>query len=60
MKQGSTITYLHTDHLGSTSVASDANGALVSRQAYFPYGAPREGALPTDYTFTGQKVDHYP
>ena len=29
-------------------------------QAYFPYGAPRTtevGALPTDYTFTGQKLD---
>jgi hypothetical protein len=55
MKQGSTVTYLHGDHLGSTSVASNDGGALVSRQTYFPYGAPRDGTVPTDYTFTGQK-----
>ena len=59
MRQGSTVTYLHGDHLGSTSVASNASGALVSRQTYFPYGAPRtsDGSLPTDYTYTGQKFD---
>ena len=59
MKQGSTVTYLHGDHLGSTSVASDASGVRVSRQTYFAFGAVRttEGTLPTDYTFTGQKND---
>jgi RHS repeat-associated protein len=61
MRQGSAVTYLHGDHLGSTSVASHGTtGALVSRQTYYPYGAPRTteaGALPTDYTFTGQKLD---
>jgi RHS repeat-associated protein len=58
-QQGGVLTYLHTDHLGNTSVASTASGALVARQTYFPYGAPRtsEGILPTDYTFTGQRVD---
>jgi len=31
----------------------------VARQTYFAFGAPRtsEGTLPTDYTFTGQRVD---
>lgn len=29
--------YLHTDHLGS----SNGSGALVSRQTYYPFGAPR-------------------
>ncbi|MBI5650983.1 MAG: hypothetical protein HZC40_11155 [Chloroflexi bacterium] len=62
MKQGSVVTYLHGDHLGSTSVASNgATGALVSRQTHVAYafGAVRtsEAALPTDYTFTGQKND---
>ncbi len=58
-QQGGVLTYLHTDHLGSTSVASTASGALVARQTYYAYGAPRtsEGTLPTDYTFTGQRVD---
>jgi hypothetical protein len=60
--------YLHGDHpstrfarsgqaLGSTSVASSASGALVSRQTYYAFGAPRTteaSALPTDYTFTGR------
>ncbi|MBI5653894.1 MAG: hypothetical protein HZC40_26115 [Chloroflexi bacterium] len=60
MKVGATVTYLHGDHLGSTSVASNGTtGALVSRQTYYAFGAVRttEGTLPTDYTFTGQKND---
>jgi RHS repeat-associated protein len=60
MKQGSTLTFLHGDHLGSTSVASNGTtGALVSRQTYYAFGGVRtsEGTLPTDYTFTGQKND---
>ena len=59
MKQGATLTFLHGDHLGSTSVASNVSGALVSRQTYYAFGAVRtsEGTLPTDYTFTGQKND---
>jgi len=56
MKQDSTVTYLHSDHLGSTSVTS---GATTSMQVYYPFGGVRAstGTLPTDYTFTGQKVD---
>jgi RHS repeat-associated protein len=60
MKQASTLTFLHGDHLGSTSVASNGTtGALVSRQTYYAFGGVRttEGTLPTDYTFTGQKND---
>jgi RHS repeat-associated protein len=61
MKQGSTVTYLHGDHLGSTSVATNSDGAKTSRQTYYAFGAVRttEGTLPTDYTFTGQKNDSY-
>ncbi len=39
---------------------TQAGTSFYSRQTYFPYGASRttEGsALPTDYTFTGQKSD---
>ena len=59
MKQGSTLTYLHGDHLGSTSVASTQTGTMASRQTYYAFGVPRttEGTLPTDYTYTGQKND---
>ena len=37
-----------------------SGGALNTRQTYYPYGAKRMfdgSALPTDYTFTGQKSD---
>jgi RHS repeat-associated protein len=58
---GSVVNYLHSDHLGSTSLATDASGAAVpnSRQMYYPYGEPRvKGtSLPTDIGFTGQRTD---
>ncbi|MDE3088802.1 MAG: hypothetical protein KGJ80_05405 [Chloroflexota bacterium] len=38
MKQGTAVTYLHGDHLGSTSVTSGANS---SAQTYYAFGAPR-------------------
>ncbi len=45
--------------MGSTSVTANSSGAQTARQTYFPYGTVRttEGTLPTDYTFTGQKLD---
>ncbi|MDY7078847.1 MAG: LamG-like jellyroll fold domain-containing protein [Chloroflexota bacterium] len=61
MNHGGVVYYLHTDHLGSTSLATDASGAEVtgSRTLYYPYGGvrwPTDGStLPTDYTFTGQR-----
>jgi len=60
MRTSAGVTYLHGDHLGSTSVASTSSGALASRQTYYAFGAPRtsEGTLPTDYTYTGQKFDN--
>ncbi len=56
MRTASGVTYLHGDHLGSTNVTS---GASTSTQTYYPYGTVRStsGTLPTDYTFTGQKLD---
>ncbi len=56
MRTASGVTYLHGDHLGSTSVTS---GVSSSTQTYYPYGNVRttSGTLPTDYTFTGQKLD---
>ncbi len=56
MQNAQGITYLHGDHLGSTSVTS---GATSSTQVYYPFGAVRasSGTLPTDFTFTGQKFD---
>jgi RHS repeat-associated protein len=59
-KIANTLFYLQGDHLGSSSLVMNTSGGLYTRQTYFPFGAQRttEGsALPTDYTFTGQKYD---
>jgi RHS repeat-associated protein len=57
MRQEGVVYYIHTDHLGSTSLTTDQNQQVEARQVYYPYGTPRwsQGTLPTDYTFTGQR-----
>ncbi len=60
VRQNAMLSYLHGDHLGSTSVATNAGGAAISSARYFAYGGQRSGnlfALPTDHAFTGQKLD---
>jgi RHS repeat-associated protein len=51
--------YIHSDHLGSTSLMSDSGGALVADSVarYLPYGGWRTEptAALTDRAFTGQK-----
>jgi len=53
--------FRHSDHLGSTSVLSDATGAKVtgSDVVYAPFGAVRSGteSTLTDFGYTGQKHD---
>ncbi len=41
VKKGSTLEYVHTDHLGSVSRTTDTSGALVRREDDFPYGSVR-------------------
>jgi len=57
MRQGGTLYYLLTDHLGSTALVTNASGGVVGQQRYYPYGAgrPTDTTLPTDYRFTGQR-----
>ncbi|MCW1968984.1 MAG: hypothetical protein KIH69_012810 [Anaerolineae bacterium] len=40
MNKGGTLTYLHRDHLGSASVATDGGGNIIanSELAYKPFG----------------------
>src|SRR5579859_8072902 len=38
---GLRIRYYHQDHLGSSSVVSDASGAEIEEIAFYPYGARR-------------------
>lgn len=59
MKRGSTLTYLHHDHLGSLVAASDSSGGEVASARYWPFGGLRTSSatLPTDRLFTGQIRD---
>jgi len=62
-RQGGVLTYLHGDHLGSASLATNTSGAKItdSNTRYYPYGAMRPGlagtGLPTDRRFTGQREE---
>jgi len=49
-------TYLLSDHLGSTSITTDANGIKVAEMRYKAWGEVRytSGTTPTKYTYTGQ------
>jgi len=54
-----TIIYLHADHLGSVSVATNASGTAVSNQEFDPWGKVRSGGgvTQTKMNYTGQKLD---
>jgi len=56
-----TLYYLHSDHLGSTSLTTNATGGWVGEMKYLPYGSPRPGyptgSVPTDRRFTGQRSE---
>jgi RHS repeat-associated protein len=53
----STVYYLLSDQLGSTTVVANGAGALSSKQLYKPWGEARytSGTLPTQYQYTGQR-----
>jgi len=57
LRKDGAVTYLHPDHLGSTSLATDAVGKVVARRRYHPYGDERyvEGDVQTDVGYTGQR-----
>jgi len=55
-----TTIYLHGDHLGSVSAATSSSGAILSRQAFSPWGELRAGGgdiTQTTRDFTGQIRD---
>jgi RHS repeat-associated protein len=51
--------YTLGDHLGSTSLTTDAGGAKVGEMRYMPWGETRYqgGNTPTDYHYTGQREE---
>jgi RHS repeat-associated protein len=59
MRQGSSVYYLHGDHLGSASLTTDYQGSKLGELRYTPYGETRYvwGSTPTDRRFTGQREE---
>jgi RHS repeat-associated protein len=53
------IAYFHPDHLGSTSVVTNAQGTVDQRLTYYPFGATRTSTGPANvpYKYTGQELD---
>ncbi|MCI0554935.1 MAG: RHS repeat-associated core domain-containing protein, partial [Anaerolineae bacterium] len=56
LRTNGTLNYLLGDHLGSTSLTTDANGNVISEMRYKAWGETRyaSGTTPTKYTYTGQ------
>jgi RHS repeat-associated protein len=56
MRKSGTLSFLLSDHLGSTSITTDANGNQSSQMRYKAWGETRftDGIVPTKYSFTGQ------
>lgn len=52
-----TVTYIHTDALGSVVAESDANGNVIKRYDYEPYGAVVGGQLSDGPGYTGHVSD---
>jgi len=54
-----TLTFVHQDHLSSTTLVTNEQGEVVSRQSYYPYGTTRntQGTLPTERAYTSQVSD---
>lgn len=53
------MSYLLSDHLGSTSLTVDSAGNVTSEMRYSPWGDTRftSGTSPTNYRFTGQRQE---
>ncbi len=47
------------DHLGSSSIMTDAAGQVVEESVYYPYGMnrARSGGFEAEYRFTGKELD---
>jgi len=50
------VLFYHPDHLGSSTLVTDINGAVVEEMEYEPFGSPVESS-DERYTYTGQEQD---
>ncbi|MFA4873694.1 MAG: RHS repeat-associated core domain-containing protein, partial [Patescibacteria group bacterium] len=59
--EGSTLQYLHTDHLTGSNVATNSTGGMVQLLDYYPYGSMRidwkYGSFDEQRKFTGHEFD---
>jgi RHS repeat-associated protein len=57
--KGGVRSFFHKDHLGSSTVMTNANGAKIESTEYMPFGSQRShwGANTSDYRFTDQELD---
>jgi hypothetical protein len=58
-RSGTTLNYIHQDHLSGTALTTDDAGAQVgTTMKYLPFGECRNSPpYPTDILFTGQRLD---
>ncbi|MBW1903109.1 MAG: hypothetical protein JRJ20_15995 [Deltaproteobacteria bacterium] len=59
-QQTETIHFFHSDHLGSSNVVTDADGAVVESTEFYPYGRPRyeeSTGFDSEYKYTGKELD---
>ncbi len=58
-RTGALLTYVQSDHLGSTSTLTDAGGSVVARERYSAFGERRRGETPltTDQLYTSQQYN---
>ena len=61
MRENGTLSYLLSDHLGSTSITANGSGVKVAELRYKAWGETRYtwGTTPTTYRYTGQREDSY-
>ena len=59
MRTGSSVYWIHSDHLGSASLTTNISGQVVSEMRFYPFGEVRwqNGTIPTDRTFTSQLAE---
>ena len=59
MQVGTTLSYQFGDHLGSTSITTDASGSLSGELRYLPFGETRyaSGQTPTSFMAFSRKLD---
>jgi RHS repeat-associated protein len=59
MIKGPDVSYYHKDHLGSSTVMTDASGTRLETTDYMPFGNQRKntGADVSNYKFTDQELD---